>query len=418
MAKSDVWFRKNKSGGGTWYANVWCPDRKTKIKSPAGPDRKDALALAAKMRAQFLAPGRARVGGAVPRLSEFIPIVLAQHYAGMSSYVKAERTLGYLLSYAGDVRLNEITRGVVRGFMDSRLTENVPHPFKTGITEPEKIRIWEKEKARRVGKTTVNHDLDFVKKMMNFAVEREVLEHNPIASVRKYNDKDTRSRKRTRYLLEHEARAFLAVALESKNKMLHAIVSLALYTARRRGDILNLRVRDFDQKNGMLFLANTKSGNPEWIPVPPQAHMILTALAAAATTDWFFPNRIGTGPLKDVDTAFKIAKNRVGLGDFRFHDLRHSGISFMIMAGIDLMTIARLVGHTTPTMIESRYGHLSPKHRQASTVIFGSYMDRLTREPGATVVPLADGKTSVPITTQAKSLIGQDSSVVSATSPL
>ena len=61
----------------------------------------------------------------------------------------------------------------------------------------------------------------------------------------------------------------------------------------------------------------------------------------------------------------------------RFHDLRHTAISYMIIQGIDLKTVAELVGHTTAEMVDKRYGHLSPNHKKVATEIFGSAMGQL-----------------------------------------
>lgn len=162
--------------------------------------------------------------------------------------------------------------------------------------------------------------------------------------------------------------------------MLLPIVLLALYVGRRQGEILGLRRQDFDRENGYLYFRKTKKGEPDHVPVPPAAQRVLEKLCAEGRCDWVFPNDSLTGPVKRISTAFDCAKRRAGITNFRFHDLRHTAVSYMVMAGVGYFTIAQLAGHTTPTMIEQRYGHLSPKHRQASAVLFGSYMDRLTGE--------------------------------------
>jgi integrase len=127
----------------------------------------------------------------------------------------------------------------------------------------------------------------------------------------------------------------------------------------------------------------TKKGEPDHVPVPPAGQRVLDKLCDEARCEWLFPNRWLTGSIHGVDAAFGRAKRKAGIMDFRFHDIRHTAISYMIMAGVDHFTIAQLAGHTTPTMIEQRYGHLSPRHRQASSILFGSYMDRLTGEAPA-----------------------------------
>lgn len=369
--------------GAIYYTNTWDPIAKKKIKERVGPDRNAALARAAQLRAKFLSPSRRQQTGTVPRLSEYIPVVIEEHYDRLVSRTNAVRSLRNLLDFAGDVKLTDVTKSVAENYKRKRLKDFRPHPFRTGDVDPARIAAWEARNTRTIATTTVNRELEVIKRMMNHAVENEILEHSPLASVKKFGDRETRGRRRTRCLFDHEARTLLAAAAESRSAQLHDLISLALYTGRRKGDLLNLKVSDVDKKNGLVQLLNTKLGEPEWIPVPAKAQAVLARLVDSATTVWLFPGRDGEDRLKGVDTAFKVAVRRARLVNFRFHDLRRTAISGMVMAGLDMLVIARLVGHTSVAMLDKHYGHLSPKHKAASTVIFGAYMDEMLVTPAA-----------------------------------
>ncbi|PIP81861.1 MAG: hypothetical protein CO113_10040 [Elusimicrobia bacterium CG_4_9_14_3_um_filter_62_55] len=232
----------------------------------------------------------------------------------------------------------------------------------------------------------------FINCMMNRAVEWGELESNPLAGFKKLSQKGSI---RKRYIHPEEIKMLLEAAASVKKTLLLPAILLALYVGRRRGEILGLKRQDYDRKNGYLHLRKTKKGESDQIPVPPAAQRVLDTLCDAGRCDWLFPNRQLNGPVADIDAAFQRAKQIAGITDFRFHDLRHTAISYMIMAGVDYFTIAQLAGHTTPTMIEQRYGHLSPRHRQASSVLFGAYMDRLTGEAPSAQLPMPQEATIV-----------------------
>ena len=76
-----------------------------------------------------------------------------------------------------------------------------------------------------------------------------------------------------------------------------------------------------------------------------------------------FPSPVGKGkPLYDCRKQFSSAVTRAEIENIRFHDLRHTFASHLIMAGVDVMTVKELLGHASITMT-MRYAHLAPDHR-------------------------------------------------------
>jgi len=81
-------------------------------------------------------------------------------------------------------------------------------------------------------------------------------------------------------------------------------------------------------------------------------------------SEWVFPSETGITPLNPnnfINRVLEPALKEAKLKDFRWHDLRHTFGSRLIMAGVDLRTVQELMRHKTIKMT-LRYTHLSPTH--------------------------------------------------------
>jgi len=68
-------------------------------------------------------------------------------------------------------------------------------------------------------------------------------------------------------------------------------------------------------------------------------------------------------PVSEVKRSFSSAVNRAGIVNFRFHDLRHTFASQLLMKGGTLKDVQELLGHKTMTMT-LRYAHLTQEHKK------------------------------------------------------
>lgn len=161
-----------------------------------------------------------------------------------------------------------------------------------------------------------------------------------------------------------------------------------VHTAMRRGEMLGLQWADIDFEAGTIRIEKTLSrmtgqghvltkvktqrSNRTIAMVPElaaelRAHRARQNTARLASRNWqvtgfVFTTGHGT-PIDGVVfyKAMKLAAERVGIADFRVHDLRHTAISYMLMSGVPLKTVSEIAGHASITITADIYGHVTAK---------------------------------------------------------
>lgn len=207
---------------------------------------------------------------------------------------------------------------------------------------------------------TVNRYLAALSHAFTVAVkEWGWIEFNPLLKVTKPKE----PRGRVRFLSDEERERFLTACRESSNRDLYPAVILALSTGARQQEIMGLRWPQVDLARRVATLHETKNGEIRVLPLAGPALELLRerAKVRCLDTDLIFPGR--TRPPKPVDlrTPFETALKRAEIDDFHWHDLRHTGASYLAMNGASLAEIAEVLGHKTLSMVK-RYAHLSEAH--------------------------------------------------------
>src|SRR6478672_6533119 len=107
----------------------------------------------------------------------------------------------------------------------------------------------------------------------------------------------------------------------------------------------------------------SKNGTRRTIPLNAPVYELLAAKQAATGAA---KGRVFTTPrgnelkVRFFGREFCEARDRAGIPDFRFHDLRHTFATRLVQRGIDLYKVQRLLGHKTTHMTQ-RYAHHSPE---------------------------------------------------------
>ncbi len=203
------------------------------------------------------------------------------------------------------------------------------------------------------------------------------------------------------------------------------LFATAIYTGLRRGELLGLRKRDVDFQAGLVHVkrshaANTtKGGHADAVPIATELIPYLREAFARSPSDLVFPKADGTMMRPDValEGVLRRAMARAGIVEgyqhvcrkkgckhvehvldaserrcpvhnhrlwpkakvrpIRFHDLRHTTASLLMMAGSSTAAVQRILRHKDPRVTVEVYGHLTPGYLRAE-------VDRLQFNPKPT----------------------------------
>jgi site-specific recombinase XerD len=204
---------------------------------------------------------------------------------------------------------------------------------------------------------TFNHYRALLNLCYSLGMRNGKVKVNPVRGV----PKKTENNERTRHASPEEEKAIRAEIREACPEH-EPELDLALHTGMRRAEQYKLRWDNIDLNRGMITIPLSKHGKKRHIPVNSVALGALMDLARLRkkASPFVVPGRAKVRK-KDQREWFEDAVEAAGVKDFKWHDLRHTFASRLVMAGVDLRTVQELMGHRTIAMTV-RYSHLATSH--------------------------------------------------------
>lgn len=286
---------------------------------------------------------------------------LTNHYQGWvdANHSQPEETMARLRRFnIGDIRLDELKLADIESWRVNRQKIGISH-------------------------STINRDLSALKASLQKAWDWELLDNHPLARLKPLR---VDRRPVVRYLSQDEEKSLYA-ALQARDSLMREarvsankhreergydlypnlgtyadnltpLVHLAINTGLRRGELWNLAWQDVDMRKKMLIVRGkgAKSGQTRHIPLNTAA---LDALKVHRGDVVPMPNVPVFGNA-EFRTAFNAVLKKAKIQKFRFHDIRHTFASKLVMAGVPLNTVRELMGHSTLEMT-LKYAHLAPE---------------------------------------------------------
>ena len=241
------------------------------------------------------------------------------------------------------------------------------------ITELDMVKI--RKKATKKGKSprTIQYCYHVVRMIFNESAKHKIYE-GPCPVTRNINRAIKSDNAKTRFLTESEADQLLE-ALKKRSKLTHDMALVSLYCGLRAGEVCALDWSDVDLDRGLLTLRDTKSGKNRTVLMPDQVKAMFQAMEPGKGNVPVFVNSKGKR-LKMISKTFSRTVAALGLNEgisdrrqkVTFHTLRHTYASWLVQAGTPLLTVQKLLGHSTITMTQ-RYSHLAPDNFQKAAEI-------------------------------------------------
>ena len=257
------------------------------------------------------------------------------------------------------------------------------------LTAQQVQRLYNDKLDAGLSATTVHHIHAVLHTALAAALRQAVVQRNVADLVEKPR---MRRRQMTTWTPE-QARAFLAAAADDR---LYALYVVGLSTAMRQAELFGLRWRDIDLDGASLSittavqrsrLAGLRFAEPK--TASGRRHIALsgptvTALRAHRARqmderlalgpawqdlDLVFPNTVG-GPLQRSNLefgSFRPLLRTAGVPRIRFHDLRHTAATLLLLQGIHPKVVSEMLGHASVAITLDLYSHVLPNmQRQAA----------------------------------------------------
>ena len=211
-----------------------------------------------------------------------------------------------------------------------------------------------------------------------YACDMEYVEENPCVRVRRVKSEGKKIEAFTR----EEQKAIEKTIEDSEDRRLHGIL-LCLYSGLRIGELLALTWNDVDFERGVVKVTKTvyreRDKNGEWrlfedlpktkasdrvIPLPEYMVEVLRQDLASARSQYVVENKKGERmSIRSYQYLFEKLTERAGARKLNFHALRHTFATRAIECGMDVRTVADLMGHKNASITLNRYAHCMLDHK-------------------------------------------------------
>lgn len=361
-----IGYRRPTTGAGKWVLRLYAGEQSYRTETLATADDfsdADGVAILDWRQAQTLARKRmadyARTEAGIAK-----PLTVADAMATYLEYLETKTKSGregryaaeaFILPVFGSVEVAKLTKEQIERW-HAALAKN-PARIRTKNGRRQRFKSTTHPENDRRRKSTANRILTTLKAALNLAWRDGKVPTD--AAWRRVTPFESVDSARVRYLSMTEIRRLL----EACSPAFKHLVRVALETGCRYGELIALRVEDFDADAGTLHVRDSKSGKPRHVVLTQEGAAYVAEIAKGRSPAAMLLVKENGEPWQrdhQADPLRNACKNAKIDPAINFHALRHSWASHAVMRGVSLQIVARQLGHTTTRVTEAHYAHLGP----------------------------------------------------------
>ena len=241
----------------------------------------------------------------------------------------------------------------------------------------ERFKVW-RMREHEVRDITLRHDCHALSKFFGYAMKQHWTNRNPMREVSIPSDKDAT---RMHILTATEERNYFKRA--AKRKDLYDLGRLMLNQGARPEELTSLRKVDVDMDRGEIKIVFGKSSAARRTLNMTSESRLILGRRMEGDSPWIFPSKRRKRKGKPIarlngahDELLKQAAKDKVIFNFVIYDFRHTWATRAAQAGIDLATLAAILGHSSLRIVQ-RYVHPTAEHKKAAMVIYEGTVQKL-----------------------------------------